>query len=152
MTFAQLKLHCAIFKARPIIKSREYITHSRRLWMAMQVRDAWTELFGDVCFPFNLDDVAEAYINHRKSRDRIIPTIAEIALTHGMFQCFWKNRNVGQCSDNLDGAHVISRAAGAGPLTVANGIIECSFHNRSRGVLSIEEYLSKTSEGIYVPA
>ena len=68
------------------------------------------------------------------------PILCERLLVDGSV-CFWYGRGKGECSDELDMAHVISDSKG-GDKNFANSIIECSHHNRSRGTKTIEEYLA----------
>lgn len=65
---------------------------------------------------------------------------AQIAAAHG-YECFWKHRGKGPCSDEAEAGHVVPRAAGA-ELTVENGMIECRAHNNQRRERSIEDYLT----------
>ena len=57
-------------------------------------------------------------------------------------KCFWYLRGKGECSDEFDLGHVKAASIG-GELTLANTMTECSHHNRSRGDMTIEEYLAK---------
>jgi len=114
-------------------------TNAARRWRcATIVRDKHTELSGDVFFPWTTDETVAMVIDHRKTNSKQI--LAQIASVHGM-ECFWKHRNKGPCSEDVEGGHVVARSAGAGDLTVENGMIECSAHNRQRGTKTIEEYL-----------
>lgn len=140
MTFAELRLHCAIYQSRRYVKSRDYITQQTRIGMAIVIRDAYTRLIGDVHFPYTLDEVHKAYMVHRKSK--FAKLVAECAIRHQQFQCFWLHRGLGNCCDTVHFGHVIPQSCG-GPDSSANGMIECSHHNTSRGAMSIEDYLCK---------
>jgi hypothetical protein len=143
MTFTELKLQCAIYQMRKHLGSRDYVTSDSRMAMAVIVRDAYTRLIGDVLFPFTIDDVSRAYMRHRKGKQT--KACASTALIHQQFNCFWENRGKGPCSDEVHFGHIVANSIG-GEATSQNGLIECSRHNCSRGILTIEEYMSKGSE------
>lgn len=134
MKFDELKLLVAINSLKP--KGDPISDHSR-LFRARQVRDEYTRLFGDVIFPWNTSEVVEMCVAWRKQSSTRIK--AEIAAAHG-YECFWKHREKGPCSDEVEAGHVIARSAGA-ELTVANGMIECHDHNNQRRARTIEQYL-----------
>lgn len=56
-------------------------------------------------------------------------------------RCLWQDRGLGECSDEFDLGHLVAKSKG-GPLTFANTVTECSFHNRSRGDKTVEEFMA----------
>lgn len=139
MTFDELHLACAIEGVRSRWGGRELHTKARRLQLAKLVFEEWVLLYGDTCFPFTVDKIAEMYTNRRK-KGYCEPSVAEIAKAHGQFKCFWEKRGKGACSDDAEAGHIMPRANGHA-LTIENGIVECGRHNRERKTQSIEQYL-----------
>lgn len=140
MTFDDLRLLCAIRKL-----SGDVVSTTRKLELAKAVHDEWVLLYQEVFFPFTTDQVCGMYTNHKKQgSNAVLP--ADIAMAHGMFNCFWLNRNKGKCNNEVNAGHVISAASGA-ELSIPNGIIECSKHNQSRGTKTIEEFLKSNNGG-----
>lgn len=135
MRFDELKLLMAINSARP---KGDPISDDARIITAIDVRDEFTELFGDVLFPWTTSMVMEVFVNWRKQPSTRLK--AAIAAAHGC-ECFWRDRGKGPCSDEVEAGHVIPRCAGA-ELSVANGMIECRAHNNQRRERSIEDYLT----------
>jgi hypothetical protein len=134
MKFDELKLLVAIDSVKP---KGDPVSDAKRRKCAIDVRDRYTLLTGDVLFPWTQSEVVELCVRYRKQLD--VRTKAEIAAAHGC-ECFWRNRSKGPCCDDAEGGHIVPRAAGA-ELTVANGLIECRAHNNQRRERSIEEYL-----------
>ncbi|MHB8953523.1 MAG: hypothetical protein ACYC4U_11185 [Pirellulaceae bacterium] len=134
MKFDELKLLVAINSLQP---KGDPITDGAREMRAMEVRDEYTRIFGDVFFPWNTSDVIEVCVNWRKQTTTRLK--AEIAAAHG-YECFWKHRDKGPCSSDAEGGHVVSNSSG-NALTVANGMIECRAHDNQRRERSIEDYL-----------
>ena len=135
MTFSELTLVLAIHSLRP--GSRDYITSEQRLRFALRVQRAYCTISGDCVFPYTTDDVLSAYMKYRKSPDT--QTKAAIAAAHGA-RCFWRDRDKGGCSDEVEAGHLIPNSDG-GPLSVKNCIIECRAHNNQRSTKTVEEYL-----------
>lgn len=135
MKFSKLKLLVAIDRLKP---RGDPVTDKARMRLAMAVRNAYTDMWQDVNFPWSVSEVVELCVAYRKQPS--LRTKAQIAAIHGT-DCFWKHREKGPCSDDVEGGHVVPRANGAGELTVANGMIECRAHNNQRRARSIEEYL-----------
>lgn len=136
MKFDELRLLVAIHNLRP---TGDPVSDANRFARARQVRDEYTRMFGDVLFPWTTSEVIEMCVAWRKNKAS--RTKAEIAASHG-YTCFWVNRGKGPCSDEVEGGHVIARAAGSGELSVQNGMIECRAHNNQRRERTIEEYLT----------
>ncbi len=135
MRFDELKLLVAINSLKP--KGDPVSDHARAA-RAKQVRDEYTRLFDEVYFPWTVSQVIETCVVWRKQTTT--RTKAEIAAAHG-FECFWKHRGKGLCSDEAEAGHIIPNCTGA-ELTVANGMIECRAHNNQRRERSIEDYLA----------
>lgn len=135
MRFDELKLLVAINSLQP---KGDPISDDARVIRALDVRDEYTRLFGDVCFPWTTSEVMELCVNWRKQTTTRVK--AEIAAAHG-YRCFWENRGKGPCSDEAEAGHIVPRNSGA-DLTVQNGMIECRAHNNQRRERSIEDYLT----------
>lgn len=135
MTANELLLCCAITKA-DLGKGDRPTSHQRRQ-AALAVVAEWIDMTGDTLFPFTIDDIERLSIHLRKTADA--RTKVDIALAHGT-ECYFKLRGKGPCSDEVEAAHVLQRCNG-GPLTVANGQIECRAHNNQRREMSIEDYM-----------
>lgn len=135
MRFEELRLLVAINSLQP---KGDPISDDARVIRAIDVRDEYTRLFGDVFFPWSTSSVMEVCVNWRKQPATRIK--AEIAAAHG-YRCFWNHRGKGECSDEVEGGHVVPACTGMA-LTVENGMIECRAHNNQRRERSIEEYLT----------
>jgi len=136
MKFNDLKLLVAIHRLRP---KGDPISDRQRMKCAVEVRGEYTRMFEEVHFPWTVSEVLEMCVMWRKNRAARVK--AEIAAAHG-YECFWAQRDKGPCSDEVEGGHVIARAAGSGELSVQNGMIECRAHNNQRRERTIEDYLS----------
>jgi 5-methylcytosine-specific restriction endonuclease McrA len=62
-----------------------------------------------------------------------------VAKIHGV-RCFYANRGVGPCSDEVELDRIIPEARG-GVYSLANCLIACSSHNGRRQDRTIEDYL-----------
>jgi len=138
MKFAELRLELAINRAA---FAGDPITDSQRTNLAVNVFVAWVHLFGDSFFPFTIEEVVQASVRVRK-RGKGRAHAWQIAAAHNQWECFWKHRNKGPCSDEVEAGHVIAKAHGGGDLTIANGVIECRAHNNQRRARTVEEYLA----------
>lgn len=136
MTENELRLCCAIRLAD--LGGGDRPTSDQRKRAAISVVTEWISLIGDSVFPFTIDDIERWSITLRKSPDA--KTKVDIALAHGT-DCYFKHRGKGPCSSEVEAGHVLQRCKG-GPLTVANGQIECRNHNNQRRDMSIEEYMA----------
>lgn len=140
MKFEELHLEVAVNRAGV---GGDPITDAQRQQLVRKVFTAWLNLFGDSYFPFSVDDVAKAAVRVRKrGKDRV--QAWQIAVAHNQWECFWKCRGKGPCSDEVEAGHVIARSGGGGDLTIENGMIECRAHNNQRRAKSIEAYLAST--------
>lgn len=135
MTENELHLCCAIRLAD--LGGGDRPTSDQRRRAALGVMAEWISLTGDSLFPFTIDDIERWSITLRKSSDAKIKV--EVALEHGT-RCYFRNRGKGPCSGEVELGHIVQKCKG-GPLTVANGQIECRAHNNQRREMSIEEYL-----------
>lgn len=142
MTFEELDLCLAIEAAGRCPDTPK--THRERIDLVVRVYREWIDIHGDSIFPFSIDDVVRWDTNLRKNKDT--RTKVDVAKQHGK-RCFWVGRGKGDCSQDVDCGHLVPNVSG-GPLSVPNCVIECSFHNRSRGVMSIEEYLRSELGGV----
>src|SRR5262249_12562791 len=96
--------------------------------------EAWTEQG----IPYTPDRVVEVWRDIRKNQQ--IKLKCQVSIVHGC-QCFYANRGLGECSDEVDLDRLIPESRG-GKYTVENCVIACSFHNRASGDRNIEEFLS----------
>jgi hypothetical protein len=137
MKFAELHLELAVSRAG---MSGDPVTDEQRRQLAVAVMKTWVDLFGDSFFSFTLEEVAQAAVRVRK-RGKSKVAAWQIAEAHNQWDCFWKNRNKGPCSDEVEAGHVVARAHGGGDLTIENGMIECRAHNNQRRTRTIEQYM-----------
>ncbi len=144
MRFTDLPLIQAIagtFVTTDRPRARAWITtHQRELYLS--IVEHMTDFSQGV--PWKLDDVVNAWENFGKSAvleggKKKMQLIAEVAAIHGS-QCFYANRGIGACSDEVDLDRIIPGAR-SGKYTLENCVIACSAHNRSRGDLPIEDFL-----------
>lgn len=135
MTEHELQLCCAVRRAD--LGGGDRPTSRERRQAAMRVVSEWIEMTGDTLFPFTIDDIEQWSLRLRKNEDTKVKV--DIALAHGT-ECYFKHRNKGPCSEEVEAGHVVQRCKG-GPLTVANGQIECRAHNNQRREMSIEDYM-----------
>lgn len=136
MNTPELMLCMAIKRARLGGADRSSAMH--RAEDAKAVMAAWVDVVEDSLFPFTIDDIDRWRLNLRKNRD--VQTKVDIAEAHGA-SCFWRSRGKGPCSIEIHAGHIVADCNG-GELTVANGQIECAWHNTQRQAMSIEQYLS----------
>ena len=81
----------------------------------------------------------DAWIRFRDCPSRY-SLLVEVARTHGR-SCFYANRGLGPCSEELDLDRLLPESRG-GRYTLKNCVIACSRHNRMRGDMNVEEFLS----------
>lgn len=143
MNHSELMLCVAITRAG--LGGTDRSSHRRRLDDASAVMVEWLESVEDSRFPFTIDEIDSWRINLRKRPENRIKV--EIALAHGA-QCYWRHRGKGPCSTEIHAGHVVPRSKGHA-LTVANGQIECEWHNVQRQEMSIEEYLMDTTKNTF---
>ena len=144
MLFADLPLYTATYKVYCSVDrpgSEVWMDQWERAYalvLEQLVKDrAWT----DCGIPWNPEQVREAWRSLRKTANDKLKTTCEVAILRGP-QCFYWNRGVGDCSEevNLDRIRPASRG---GQYLQENCVIACSYHNQSRGDLSIEEFLGR---------
>lgn len=86
----------------------------------------------------------DAWIRFRKSGNangrKKSELIVEVSRMHGG-QCFYRNRGLGQCSQDIDLERLIPETRG-GQYTVENCVIACCRHNRMRGDNDLEAFLA----------
>jgi len=80
------------------------------------------------------------YVRYRKSGDKKLRLIAQVAILRGT-TCFFENRGLGDCSEEIELDRILPGSRG-GEYTVENCQIACRKHNQERGDKSIEQYLS----------
>ena len=91
--------------------------------------------------PRFMQEVAAAWSAYGKSgaideAGKRLKLLCEVALAHGR-ECFWKNRNKGDCSDDV----TLGRLDHNQPHTLENCVIECLRHNTMRQDKSVDEFL-----------
>ena len=138
MTFLELQLMTAVHRAE--LGGGDPIDSQSRMEVARRVFRTFSEIYQESYFPFDVDAVVQSHYSYRKQKEARVK--AEIALSHGAW-CFWLHRDKGPCSDSVDAGHLVAKSHG-GELSVANCVIECSSHNRQRGNMTVEEYLTNT--------
>jgi hypothetical protein len=79
-------------------------------------------------------------VNGRKKSELIV----EVARTHGGY-CFYRNRDLGDCSLDIDLERLIPETRG-GIYTIENCVIACCRHNRMRGDQDLESFLSSRKD------
>ncbi len=145
MKFDELPLYIAIHQVHTQINEP-----CSEKWTSTHLRDAYklvlmqlvdNESWTDQGIPWSQEHVREAWMKTRKSPDGKIRLICQVALRHGE-SCFYSNRGVGDCSEDIDLERLIPETRG-GIYALKNCVIACSFHNRSRGDTPIEEFLWK---------
>ena len=151
MTFDNIPLYEAIFRAwgREDARGRPYIENPRaehwgtkresRDKLARAIRD---EMDVDDGGKFRMDDMITEWIAFHKTANGKAALTVETGLTHG-WQCYYKNRGNGPCSNEIHLDHVIPRSKG-GQDIVEHLQISCGTHNTERGNKAIEDYLGGT--------
>jgi len=144
MTFQELKLYIAIKKCN--IGGADYNSEFERIEMAAAIMREYVHTFKDSVFPFSIDEICRHRMAFRKNKNT--QTKVAVAIKHGS-KCFWDGRGKGECSSEVDCGHIVADSRG-GDMTIENCMIECSSHNRQRGVLTIEEYMlsAKSTQSI----
>jgi hypothetical protein len=95
---------------------------------------------------FNGSAIIDANIKFRKGSgvndagQKKLEIICMLSIIHGD-RCFYANRGLGECSDDVHLDRIIPGSRG-GEYTVQNCLLSCGFHNTSRGDKSIEEFIS----------
>ncbi len=145
MKFAELPLYMAVFRAQRNVRkaaSDLWVTRHRRRMLA-EVVCAFLDLNPEMPdgFPYPIDDVVSAWLMVRKNRTTALK--CETAIRHGT-RCFYADRGLGACCEEVDVDHLIPRSRG-GQDDPRLCVIACSFHNRSRGDRSVEEYLASSA-------
>jgi hypothetical protein len=141
MTFDDFPLYLAVFKVYATAErpgSDDWIgrhaTRAYKLVLGQLVDDeAWTECG----LPYSLDRVVDVWRQLRKQPK--LRRTCEVAMVFGR-SCFYANRGLGNCSPDVDLDRILPGSRD-GQYEFRNCIIACSRHNRSRGDMSIEQYL-----------
>ena len=136
MTFDELKLCIAIRNAG--LGGGDIFSERERFGMIADVMRCWLFEYKSSVFPFSVEEVDRLRLTYRKNENTKMKI--EVAVAHGT-RCFWEGRGKGECSNEVDCGHILPRSQG-GALSVENCMIECSRHNRQRGTMSIESYIS----------
>lgn len=99
---------------------------------------------------FNGSAIIDANIKFRKGsgvngdRQKKLDIICMLSLLHGD-RCFYANRGLGECSDDVHLDRIIPGSRG-GKYTVQNCILACGYHNTSRGDKSIEDFIGQMEQ------
>lgn len=147
MTFADLPLYKAVYRVFMAVEkpgSDEWISQNAKTaykLVLLQIVDdeAWTEQG----IPYSQDRVIEVWRTLRKNLTTRLK--CQVASMHGS-RCFYANRGLGACSEEVDLDRIVPEDRG-GKYTVENCVVVCSFHNRSRGKQSVEEYVMRGQVG-----
>jgi len=86
----------------------------------------------------------ERYGKQSKSNDmgeRKSDIIAQLFI-NGMNGCFYAGRGIGECSEDID----LDRIRAGGDYTMANCVLSCSYHNRSRSNKDIADYCNQSAK------
>lgn len=102
------------------------------------VEDGAYKEFG---IPWGPDRIIDAWMNIRKSPEGKTAILCEVAVCYGQ-NCFYQYRGLGRCSGEIELDRILPGSRD-GKYTVSNCVISCSFHNRSRGNLSIENFINR---------
>jgi hypothetical protein len=144
MTFEELPLYQAVYRVFQSVEkpgSDDWISSNAKMaykLVLLQIveQEGWTD--EGIFYP--MQRIVEVWRDLRK----VVKTRlkCEVSLTHGS-RCFWAERGVGPCSEEVDLDRIIPESRG-GKYQVENCMIVCSYHNRSRGDRFIEEYLGSS--------
>lgn len=99
----------------------------------------WVTTAQDDDVPPSMSQVRAVWLQMRKSGGEKLKLTVDVGNVHG-WQCAYKNRGVGDCSETVDLDRITPDSRG-GQYTVENCQIACALHNRSRGDKPIEAYL-----------
>jgi hypothetical protein len=135
MNTNELKLCIAIHKAE--LGGGDRPTGQQRIDAARRVMECYLTTFETTYFPYHMDDIERLSLSMRKSNDT--KWKVRIAIAHG-WKCFWDGRDCGECSQEIELGHIVSRSDG-GNISIANCWIECRDHNNDRRDRTIEDYL-----------
>ena len=144
MTFNELPLYQAVHRVYTSVEkpgSDDWISASaktayRLVLMQIVESGSWTEQG----IPYSMERVVEVWRDLRKNPNNRLK--CEVSLAHGP-RCFYADRGLGPCSDELDLDRIIPETRG-GRYTLENCMIVCSTHNRARGDRTIEHFLAAT--------
>lgn len=146
MKFADVPLFIAVNKVRRRVERAgsddwigKHVRHAYKLVMSQLIDDeAWTD--AGLCY--SPERVAHAWRQLRKVKK--LRRTCEVAEVRGPV-CFWADRGLGPCSDEIDLDRLIPGSLG-GDYSFANCVLSCSAHNRARGNRTVEEYLRTRSD------
>jgi hypothetical protein len=140
MKFLQVDLYRAVYAARnsdlDLPVDPQSTTEREQIYRAIQAK-----LPPDVFY--TLDDICSAWVGYRKNGRKHDLTV-DVANAHGC-RCFWANRGLGPCSDDLTVDRLVPGSLG-GQYTVENCVVSCGRHNSKRGNRTIEEMLAMDRE------
>lgn len=145
MKFQELDMLCAVYDVRTNMEcaneqpgAEEWTTDetkrkelTRRILQALGCTVQQILILIDVWIAFR----KSSNVNGKKK----LALLVEVARLHGR-KCFYANRGLGECSDEIDLERLIPETRG-GQYTVENCVLSCSRHNRMRGDKSLEDML-----------
>jgi|GEM_PF-1763506 hypothetical protein len=143
MKFQELDMLCAVYDVRTNMEcaneqpgAEEWTTdETKRKELTRRILQALgctvQQILIDVWIAFR----KSSNVNGKKK----LALLVEVARLHGR-KCFYANRGLGECSDEIDLERLIPETRG-GQYTVENCVLSCSRHNRMRGDKSLEDML-----------
>ncbi len=141
--FVDIPLYLAVYR----VYNRTYKAAAEK-WISSHAKTTYKlvlqqivddEAWSDEGIPWSMNRVVDVWRQLRKQKR--LRLTCQVVKIHGA-QCFYARRGVGDCSSEVDLDRIIPGNRG-GRYTLNNCVIACSFHNRSRGDQSIEEYLEQ---------
>lgn len=155
MKFDELPLYCAIHRVRERIKYTSECGQgdsvSSSFWERGEGAVELTKMIAEELVTTQNDLYVSAFVRYRKSQNtdsdgqKKLDIIAQ--LCSDTPECFYKNRGLGPCSDEVDLDRILPGSKG-GEYTVANCVLSCSTHNRQRGDRDFVDYLAGELHGV----
>jgi hypothetical protein len=151
MRFDDLPLYCAIAKVRDKIKTLSKDGHIEPLgseyWQRGEGSIELTRMITDELITEANELYVDAFVKYRKGvsvddeGNKKLDIIASLASGFKTPRCFYHNRGLGDCSEDVDLDRILPGSQG-GKYSVANCVLACSRHNRQRGDLNFIEFLN----------
>lgn len=147
MKFDELPLYCAIAKVRKHITESGERGAGDSYWEHGKGAIELTRMIVGAMTTTADESLVRAYVKYRKScgvgddsGTKKLDIIAEL-YPHSHV-CFYANRGLGECSEDVDLDRILPGAHG-GEYSVANCVISCARHNRQRGDMPLAEFLNQ---------
>jgi CRISPR/Cas system Type II protein with McrA/HNH and RuvC-like nuclease domain len=154
MRFDDLPLYCAVARVRDKIKALSKEGHLKSLsseyWQRGDGAIELTRMITDELITEANELYVDAFVRYRKGDNvdqegnKKLDIITALASGVKTPRCFYHNRGIGPCSEDVDLDRILPGSQG-GKYSIANCVISCSKHNRQRGDTALVDFLNSGS-------